>query len=406
MSHVVMARLTVAALVLHSCPSDAGPVEIDLRTAIERAHRLAPEAVAAQGRIAEADAEVLGADVAFTTNPEIEGGVGPRFTPGRPLDAEVRLDQSLEPWRREPRRGLARAKRRHAGAELDGELRALDLEVSVAFYEALFAQKAAELERRAQDLAQRAAAVAERRRKAGDVTDLDANLARAASGRATSAALAAAAEQSLAVGRLAALIGAAPDDTITLRGDLGAASNFDLAAVRASLPTRADVRVLDTEREIAIARRAQASADARPDVAIWGAYRREDTAAVVLGGLRMSLPLWNRAQGEHAAAVAGERRATRTRDATLRAAERQIADALAAHASARQAAEMFAREVVPLLDESEQLLQKTVDAGQIAVHDYLVARRELLAGRREYLERQLALARAAAGVRFVAGVTP
>lgn len=406
MSHVVMARLTVAALVLHSFPSAAGQVEIDLRAAIERARRAAPQAVAAQGHVAEADAEVLGADVAFTTNPELEGGVGPRFTPGRPLDAEVRLDQNLEPWRRGPRRQLARAKRRQAGAELDSELRALDLEVSVAFYEALFAQQAAELERHAQDLAQRAAAVAERRRKAGDVTDLDANLARAASGRATSAALAAAAEQSLAVGRLAALIGTAPDDTITLRGDLKAAPSVDLAAARASLATRADVRVLDTEREIAIARQAQATADARPEVAIWAAYQREDTADIVLGGLRISLPLWNRAQGEQAAAVAGERRATQTREATLRAAERQIADAFAAYVNARQAVDTFDREVAPLLDQSEQLLQKTVDAGQITVHDYLVARQELLAGRREYLERLLALARATAGVRFVAGVTP
>jgi len=406
MSHVPMARLTVAALVLHSCPAAAGHVEIDLRAAIERAHRAAPEAVAAEGRIAEADAAVVGANVAFTTNPEIEGGVGPRFTPARPLDAEVRLDQNLEPWRRGPRRQLARAERHQVGAELDSELRALDLEVSIAFYEALFAQQAAELTGRAQDLAQRAAAVAERRRKAGDVTDLDANLARAASGRARSAGLAAATERSLAVGRLAALIGAAPDDVITLRGDLKPALPPALAAARSALATRADVRVLDAAREVATARRAQATADARPEVGIWAAYQREDTADIVLGGLRMSLPLWNRAQGPHAAAIAGEQRATRTRDATLRAAERQVADALATYASARQAVDGFEREVAPLLDDSELLLQKTVDAGQIAVHDYLIARQELMAGRREYLERLLALAKAAAGVRFAAGVTP
>jgi outer membrane protein TolC len=120
----------------------------------------------------------------------------------------------------------------------------------------------------------------------------------------------------------------------------------------------------------------------------------------------MSFPVWNRAQGEHAAAIAGEHRATQTREATLRAAERQVADALAAYASAQQAVDTFEREVAPLLDDSDQLLQKTVDAGQIAVHDYLVARQELVAGRREYLERLLALAKAAAGVRFAAGVTP
>jgi hypothetical protein len=40
------------------------------------------------------------------------------------------------------------------------------------------------------------------------------------------------------------------------------------------------------------------------------------------------------------------------------------------------------------------------------VNDYLVARQELLDGRREYLERLLALARAAATVRFIAGGAP
>jgi hypothetical protein len=42
----------------------------------------------------------------------------------------------------------------------------------------------------------------------------------------------------------------------------------------------------------------------------------------------------------------------------------------------------------------------------MAVSDYLVARQEILGGRREHLERLLALAKAAAMVRFVAGGAP
>ena len=74
--------------------------------------------------------------------------------------------------------------------------------------------------------------------------------------------------------------------------------------------------------------------------------------------------------------------------------------------AARQAVDTFARDVAPLLDDSERLLERRIDAGQLTVSDYLVARQELLAARREYLERQLALARVAATVRFVAGVAP
>jgi len=170
--------------------------------------------------------------------------------------------------------------------------------------------------------------------------------------------------------------------------------------------SRPDIRVLEAERAEATAERDQANANALPQVSAWASYQREDTEAIVLGGLRLTLPAWNRAQGDKASATAKGRRATAGRDATLRAAERQVTDALAAYALARDAIDIFERDVVPVLDDSEQLLQKTMNAGQMAVSDYLVARQEILGGRREHLERLLALAKAATMVRFVAGGAP
>src|SRR4051812_5876349 len=117
MFDVPFARLTAAALALHSVPASAEPIELDLRGALDRAHRGTPDAVAARGRIAEAEAGVIAANVAFTANPEIEGGAGPRFTTDRPIDAELRIEQDLEPWRRGPRRQLARAEVRLARGE-------------------------------------------------------------------------------------------------------------------------------------------------------------------------------------------------------------------------------------------------------------------------------------------------
>jgi len=400
MSHVPIARLTVAALVLHAIPAAAEPIEIDLRAALERAHRVAPDAIAARGRIARAEAALTGADVLFTTNPGVEAGAGPRFLAGQRLDVEVRIEQNLEPWRRDPRRRVARAELAHARAEADAQLRERELEVSLAFYEALHADRVAELASRTEELAKRAAESAERRRKAGEVTDLEANLARAALGRARSATLSAAAERASAVGRLAARIGAAPGDAIVLRGELKP------PPVPTSVSDRPDVRVLEQERELAIAQRAQATANGRPELALWAAYQREDAASILVGGLRLTLPLWNRAQGDRAVALADERRATEARDATVQVARRQVADALAVHAGAQQAVDTFEREVVPLLEESEQLLQRTVDAGQIAVSEYLIARQQLLDGRREHLERLLALARAAVAVRYAVGGAP
>jgi cobalt-zinc-cadmium efflux system outer membrane protein len=406
MSSVPIARLAVAVLLLPSVPALGGPIEIDLPTALDRAHELSPAAIAARGEPAVAEGAVTTAELPFTENPEVDAGAGPRLIPTRPIEADVRIEQNLELGRRGPRRRLAHAGVAQAHAEADAALRGLDLEVTSAFYEAMFAERSADLAQRSEEFARRAADAADRRRKAGEITDLDANLARSALGRARAASQGARSERAASVGRLGALIGAGPEEVLVLRGDLRPPPLPSVQALHAQVASRADVRVLDTERAVAAAENDQAQANALPQVSVWAGYLREDTDAIVLGGLRITLPIWNRAQGDRQAAAAKQRRAIATRDATVRVAERQIADAVAAYLLSRDAVEAFERDVVPVLDDSEQLLQKTIDAGQITVSDYLVARQEILDGRREYLERLLALAKAAATARFVAGGAP
>lgn len=394
-----------AALVLPSISAHAGTLAIDLPSALERAHRVSSIAAQARGQIAEAEAGIVGADILFSLNPEIEAGLGPRLVTPRQYDVDARITQDLDSGRRGPRRALAHAELTHARATAAANLRDLDLVVATAFYESLHAERILDLSRNAEDLAQRAADLADRRRRAGDVTDLEANLARAALGRARSATQAAAAERATVVAPLAALIGAAPDDAITLTGDLHVAVP-DLPALRDAVPQRADVRALDAERHVATAAHEVATANARPDLGIWLGYLREGGDDIVIGGLRVTLPAWNRGQGEKAVAIARARRVDDTLAATRLAATREIGDAFEAYTHARDAVAAYEQDVLPALDDSERLLSKSVDAGQLAVNAYLVARQEVLSGRREYLDRLLALAKAASAVRHVAGVSP
>lgn len=394
-----------AALLFHFAPARAGTITLDRPGAIERAHRASPVTAQVRGQIAEAEAGIAGAEVLFTANPEIEAGIGPRLITPRRYDADARITQDLEPGRRGPRRALARAEVAHARATADAGTRDLDLDVTLAFYETLAADRSLELAKRSEDLARRAADLADRRRKAGDATDLDADLARAAFGRARSASNAAAAERSTVVARLASIIGAAPDDVIVAQGDLHVALP-ELPVLRDAVEKRADVRALAAERTVATAEHDVAVANARPNVGVWLGYMREGGDDIVLGGVRMTLPVWNRGQGEKAIATARAQRATNTLTATTRAASRALGDAFEAYAHARDAVGVYERDVLPALDDSETLLGKSVDAGQLAVNEYLVARQEILTGRREYVDRLLALAKAAATVRYVAGVTP
>jgi cobalt-zinc-cadmium efflux system outer membrane protein len=406
MSRHVRARMACAALlVFHASPAHAGPLTIDLPTALTRARERAPEAIAALARVGEAKAAQTGARVLFSQNPELEIGAGPRSGAPRTTQIASRISQQLEPTRRGARIRVADAGVRHAQAVSDAQLRELSFEVATVFTEARHADLVVELATRAQDVARRAAEATQRRRKAGDVTDLDVNLATIALGRARAAVATARSERAGAVGRLAVLIGAGPDDSLTLAGDLRPAP-LTLDGLRAAVPARADVKALEAESQVATAEAGLANANGRPDLGVWFGYERDTNDTIVLGGLSVTLPLWNRAQGDKASARARQRRVDLERQAILGAGSRQVLDAFEGYTRARESVEIFDRDVVPPLADSETLLERSVDTGQITISDYLVARQEILNGRREHLDRQLALARAAALARFVAGVSP
>ncbi|HWO26648.1 MAG TPA: TolC family protein [Kofleriaceae bacterium] len=407
MSRYARARLVYAAASLLFCASAAraGSLTIDLPTAIARARERAPEAIAALTRIGEADAARAGARILFSQNPELEIGAGPRLGTPRTTQLEARIAQRFEPGRRGARIRVAEAGVQHARALGAAELRALDFAVATAFYEARAAELAVLLAQRGQELASRAAEAAERRRKAGDLTDLGVDLARIALGRARSAVAAAEAERAEALGRLGALIGAAPGEALALAGELRPPP-LTLDELRAAVPLRADVRALDAESRLARAEEVLAAAAGRPELGAWLGYERDAGDTIVLGGISVTLPLWNRAQGDQEAARARARGAERERTAVVAAASRQVVDAFEAYTRAREAVLVLERDVLPALADAEQLLERSIESGQLAIHDYLVARQEILGGRREHLDRQLALAKAAAAARFVAGAAP
>jgi cobalt-zinc-cadmium efflux system outer membrane protein len=399
----VRARLICAALLIAFAPATAGPLTLDLNAAVARARERAPEAIAALAQIADARARRAGAGVVFTENPEVQIGAGRRFGEPRTLAIDAQISQPLELARRGARIAVADAGVALAQATSEAELRRLGYEVATVFLEARFADFEVELAQRDVDVATRAADAAERRRKAGDITDLDVNLARSALGRARAALAAARSERADAIGRLGALVGA--DGAIALTGDLRPAP-LTLEVLRGAVATRADIRAIDAEARVARAEGSLATANGRPDLGVWFGYERDEGDAVVLGGLTFTLPLWNRAQGDKAAARAELRRVALERAAVVGAASRQLVDAFDAYTRAREAVDVFDRDVVPVLADSEKLLERSIETGQVAIHDYLVARQQILDGRREHLERQLALAKAAAAARFIAGVSP
>jgi cobalt-zinc-cadmium efflux system outer membrane protein len=406
MSSRVYAVLSSAAILLAlTYRGYAEPLTIDLPSAVARARERAPEAIMALARIGEARAQRVGAGVWFSTNTEVQVGAGARF--GEVITPAIRgiATQRLEPGRRSARIAVADAEVERAKLLTELDLRKLSFQVANVFYEARFAELTVELERRNLEIVTRATEAAVRRRKAGELTDLNVNLARIALGRARSEVAAAEAARINAIGDLAALIGARPEDVITLVGDLRPAP-ITLAGLRSAVPGRLDVRATEAETRVALAEERLARASGLPDFGVLFAYELDTDDSIVLGGVLLTLPFWNRAQGDKAAARARRNIAEREHAALVGAASREVVDAFDAYTRAREAVDVFEAEVLPPLADSELLLQRAVDSGQLAVNDYILAHIEILVAKHEHLERQLYLAKAAAAARFAAGMTP
>lgn len=406
MSRISSARLVCAALIL-SCPAFAyaDALTIDLPTAHARARRQAPDAIAAHARIAQARAAGIGARIRFEENVDITAGGGVRS--GNPLTvaADVRIGQSLELGRRSARIAVADAGEREALAETEAALRELDLVVSLAFNAARHADLEVELATLAEALTSRSVTAAEKRHRAGELSDLDLDLAKIARGRARATLASARSDRAEAIGKLAALIGAAPGDTITLRGDLTTPPP-SLESLRAALAKRPDIRALDAEAGVARAQRDLARVKRWPALGVWFGYVRDEMDNIFFGGLSVTLPLWNREQGNLAAARAKESAAQHRRAALLASAARQLEDAYTSYVHQRESLDTMAREILPAIDDAQKLVEKGIDAGQVGVSELIVVRQEVTTARREYIDRQLDLANSVAQVRYLAGVTP
>jgi cobalt-zinc-cadmium efflux system outer membrane protein len=378
---------------------------LTLEDALERARQSAPGVIAARMRIAEARGRVLGASLRFSSNPTVEVEAGRRSGDVSTTDYGLEVAQDFDL----PRRRRARVDAAHAGVTQE-EQRAREAErealraVATTFLRAVEARERAEAAGSGKHLAEEALRIAERRYSAGDVAQLDVNLARTAVARADAEMRIANATLAGQVTQLQVLLGLEQPVTLSgsLRDSLTLAAN-DLAARAGDRP---DVRLLDAEI-------AEAEADQRlartlrwPDFGLRASYSKEEGDRVILGGVGFTLPLFQR--GQEAAAIANARlaRLRVERDALTRTIEAEVRGAAATHDALRAAASEYERTVLPLVDENEKLALESYEVGQIGLGDLLLVRREALEARRAFIDQLIETRLAEVELRARAGVWP
>ncbi len=409
MRRAFVARLCVAALLCGPAAASAGRYKLTLDQALALARQRAPEVRVESARAREAEARRAGASILLRENPEVEAAAGPRWRDagGRTTDAEVGVTQMFEVGgQRGARRAAADAETAAARARVGEAGRLAQLEVARAFLRALHArERVAVAEASAASLEATRRAV-ERRAEKGDAAALEVNLARSASVRARAAILVRQAEAEALLAEVAAHLGLEQGDQVELVGTLVAGPAMPAAELERRAGRRSDLVALAAEERAGRAEEDLGRAMRWPDIGLRASYAREGEEDVLLGGLVIRLPLFERGQEARAVGRARAERARAERSLVGAGIARDLRAGAARRARLDQALAVLRDEAIPLLEDSEKLLARSVETGLVDLAGYLAARRELLASREEYLDRQLDVAVAAVELELGAGGQP
>lgn len=358
-----------------------------LEAALDRARATAPAIVASRLRIEEARGRLRGARLLLSENPTVDASAGNRSDGTTSRDLEVEVAQPLDPpGRRSGRIAAAKAAVAQEEARSRETVREVLRGVATTFVRALDARARLELAEASRRLAEEGERVAERRFQAGEVAQLDVNLTRLGAAQAQAERRTALARLEGELSQLRVLLGLEPKERVELADGSPELPDLRADALLSAVRERPDIQLMEAEI-------AEAEADARiarssrwPSLALRGSYREEAGDRVVLGGVSIGLPVFDRGQELQAVATARIARLRQQRDALVRAAESEVQGALASYEHLRAAAGQYAHDVLPLLAQNEAIALESYDAGQVGLVELLVVRRESLAARRASLD--------------------
>lgn len=404
----------MVAVLTTALAAGAPGAPLGLEEAAERARVNDAEVRAAAAEVRAARGRLAGASAFLGANPELSGELGSRDAgaDGRELDYEVGLSQRLElGGRRGAERDSARAALAAAEARLaDAEARATAA-LRVKLGGAAAAGLRLALAEEGLQLAERAAAGAERRFAAGDAARVEVSGARLERGRAARAALEAAQELASARAELELLLGVEPGALPAIAFDLEAGAQGPERAVEpaaaagaaAALARRRDVAAARLEVEAAAAgeRAARRAWVTAPELGVaWG---REEDARLLRGTLSFELPVFARGQAERAEASARAALARGELAAVERRAAQELRLAAGRLEAARRAVATFDAATMAALGEELAAATRAYEAGRIDLARWLFLRREALEARRERIGALEALNAAEAELARVSG---
>jgi cobalt-zinc-cadmium efflux system outer membrane protein len=399
---------------LRSPHEEAQNAHVSLEALLDYADRNSPVLAVARSTRSRAEAARVAAAVLIAQNPSLSVAVGPRLgATGTGVDVEAGAWQALQVA---GERGLRKKAAARLGELTEAEIEqirwAVHCDVHAVFHRSLVDQERARLALRVVTFQREVLRVVERQIAAGETAQLTLRLAQAEVAQAEQVLVAA--EQAFLASRirLAQLSGwpvarppeptgaaDAPRDPPSLE-QLGAAARQHLPSLRAGT-----ARVREAEARVAVARR---EAWPRPSVGLQ--YRREGNPTaegaydVVMGAVSLSLPLFQRNQGETAAARADVSVAVAELAARESLLDAQIAEARSEVAAAAARTRAYGTEILPRFEENLTLLRRSFELGEIDLLSLSTGRERFLRIQSDALGAQQDYFVALSGLERVVGV--
>ncbi len=319
---------------------------------------------------------------------------------GRTLQAyEGEVSQEVE-WAGQ--RGLRRAVAREDVARADALVRDAErvtLQAAAeAFYRAAAAQRQLDVATEVMELNLRLMDAAQRMREAGEVSRLEENLARVESGRAQARVMELRREAESAFLELRRILALPDDAALAVRVGASPPEPEGLDAdslTRVALERRPDLAGVAAEVEMNRSLLRLVNREALPNLRLSIPFDRlEGPGSEKIGvGVGLSIPLWNRNQGEADAVRAEVDRARRNREALEWRIRVEVLDALQRYRSATQEERMARRTVLEPVEESHPMLEEAYRAGKMDLPTVLLTRNALLDAELDYwnswMERRL-----------------
>jgi cobalt-zinc-cadmium efflux system outer membrane protein len=198
-----------------------------------------------------------------------------------------------------------------------------------------------------------------------------------------------------------------PTDDLRLKETLDDVVTRESAApvVTAAAEQRPDVREAQSRIDVSDAKIDRAASEGRFDVNVFGGYMRMDSAFpqlglsatgtpepirglfhYVTGGATVTLPLFNRNQGEVAAARAERAGAVAAHEAARLSADTEIVSARAGDQRAQEAVRIYSGEVRKLARQNLNVVQQSYELGRTTIFEVLAEQKRFLDQERAYTE--------------------